>query len=57
MATLSQHINATAILESLDSAQIKRRIEDLDAERRGLLTLLRAARAKERSRGEKEKEV
>jgi len=41
-------MNPTTILEKLDSADIRRRLDDLDRERRALLTLLRAAQNRER---------
>jgi hypothetical protein len=39
-----------AILEALDADTLRRRLDDLDAARAAVLTLLRAARARERSR-------
>jgi hypothetical protein len=42
--------SATAIVEQLDAAEIQRRIAENSAERKALLVLLRAARAKDRSR-------
>jgi len=40
--------NAASILEQLDSREIADRLDQLDGERRALMTLLRAAKAKER---------
>jgi hypothetical protein len=45
---VTQANSATAIVEQLDAAEIQKRIADNAAERRALLVLLRAAKAKER---------
>jgi len=42
--------SATAIVEQLDAAEIQRRVAENASERKALLVLLRAARAKERRR-------
>lgn len=43
-------INAAAIVESLNAAELRQRIEANKAEREALLVLLRAAQAKERAK-------
>ena len=43
--------NAAALLEQLDARQIAERLQHLEAEKQALRVLLRAARARERSRG------
>jgi hypothetical protein len=40
--------SATAVVEQLNTAELQRRIEANEAERKALLILLRAARAKDR---------
>jgi hypothetical protein len=40
--------DATAVLDQLDSQALARRLDELEAERRAVLILLRAARARER---------
>ncbi|MDY0168500.1 MAG: hypothetical protein RBS80_18265 [Thermoguttaceae bacterium] len=42
-------MDATALLARLDSREISDRIDRLTAERKALITLLRAARARERA--------
>jgi len=38
------------LLRALDAAELRRRLDELDAERAALLALLRAARARDRAR-------
>ncbi len=42
-------MNATALLEKLNTRDIAERIAHLTAERKAMMTLLRAARARERA--------
>ena len=42
-------MDATALLAQLDPAEISERIDRLTAERKALMTLLRAARARQRA--------
>ena len=41
--------NAVSILQQLDSGEISERLTELNGERKALMTLLRAAKARERS--------
>ena len=49
-----QSTSATVLVQRLDAAEIEKRIEDNEAERKALLILLRAAKAKGRSQRPKQ---
>jgi hypothetical protein len=43
-------LDPSELLDSLDPAALRRRLDELDGERRAVVTLLRAASARERAR-------
>jgi hypothetical protein len=49
MPSIIEGMNATQLLRSLDAEQIRKRLRDMEAERKSLLVLLRAARQRERA--------
>jgi hypothetical protein len=48
VAVMIDRTELPQLVKSLDAAELRRRIDELDGERAALITLLRAARARER---------